>query len=593
MPTDTSLASEIAVLNETAWSAQYTDPAGSLAMAERGIAMARAEGDHRGLAYALLNKAFYEIRFAPPAQAEATLREAESLFDRLGDRRGRQLVRTGFAGILINQREIDAAQEVLEQVLQASSADTSADASPLDAYFVLYRLGYVHFFRGEVQEGLRYYYRALALVQRERAHALSCRALSDLGSAQMELGNLPEARNLLEEAYALCREQKVCFEHLVAANLASVHLEMGDTAAAMAIIERDFGRFRDHFQVGEEAFLKVVAAQAHANLQRWDEAERLALDGLRIAQAQEHLEVANQCLWMLGVIACGRGDAERGIDWLQQAERGFGEFQSVFYVLHVYDALAAAHARLGRFEAAFAYLQRYRAQYEESLGSSSRARFYTLQIQHELAQAEFERDYALQQQIKLEALNGELRRRVAEIEELQAALREQAIQDPLTGLYNRRFFGEQIEAMLSQAERAGYPLCVVLLDIDNFKNINDTLGHGFGDQVLVNLAALLRQQIRTTDLAVRYGGEEFCLVFPMSNAADTRERVQWLLQQFHEMPVMFGDKGLTGLTFSAGVAQLFVHGSDAEDLLDMADAALYRAKNEGRNRVEIAEAPRF
>jgi two-component system, cell cycle response regulator len=333
--TASSPTSEIATLNEKAWASQYTDPATSLELATRCIALASQHDDTRGLAYALLNKAFYEIRYYAPSQAEATLKEAEAYFRELDDKRGKLLVRSGFAGILINLREFDAARDLLEQVLDAPETDRE----PLDAYFALYRLGYLHFFRGDVQEGLRYYYRALALVQGERSLPLSCRALSNLGSAQMELGNYAEARDLLEQGYALCKQQPVCFSHLVAGNLASVYLEMGDTAAALDIVENEFPKVSKYFQPGEEAFLHVVAAQAYANLERWDEAEKLAMQGLRHAQQHEHMEIINQCLWMLGVIACGKEQPEQGIDWLLQAEQGFGEFKSVFYVLHVYNAL--------------------------------------------------------------------------------------------------------------------------------------------------------------------------------------------------------------------------------------------------------------
>jgi two-component system, cell cycle response regulator len=579
---------EIDSLNDLAWASQYTDPATTLNLATRCIALSSREDYRSGLAYALLNKAFYEIRYATIAQAEATLREAESHFEQLDDRRGKLLVRSGFAGILMNLREYDAAQALLEKIIVAPETDRQ----PLDAYFALYRLGYLHFYRGEVQEGLRYYYKALALVQRERSLPLSCRALSDLGSAQMELGNYTEARELLEQAYALCKSVQVSFSHLIAGNLASVHLEMGDTDAALAIIERDFSVPDTYFQPGETAFLRVVAAQAYANLARWNDAETLALEGLQQAQQHDHVELINQCLWMLGVIACGKGDFEQGIKWLLQAEQGFGEFKGVFYVLHVYNALANAYASLQQFSAAYEYLRLYQGQYETSLGASSKARFFTLQIQHELAQAEFERDYALQQQLKLESLNNELHRKVSEIEQLQTALREQAVQDPLTGLYNRRFLTEQIGPLLSQAERADYPLCVVLIDLDNFKNINDTLGHGFGDQVLITLAMLLRRQIRAGDLAVRFGGEEFFLVFPVSGALDTQSRIEDLLRQFRESTIILGGKTLTGLSFSAGIAELFVHGTTVEELLHMADLALYRAKKEGRNQVLVAERPR-
>lgn len=577
-------AAEIDTLNEIAWNAQYTDPATTLTLATRCIALAQATNQTHGLAYALLNKAFYEIRFCPALQAEDSLRAAQTHFEALGDRRGQLLVQSGFAGILLKRHEYDAAQMLLEQVLEAPEQDRL----PLDGYFALYRLGYVHFYRGEVQEGLRYYYRALALVQRECSLPLSCQALSDLGSAQMELGNYEEARQLLEQAHGICGKVSVCFAHLIIGNLASVHLEMGNAATALRIVQNDFPVENQFFQRGDQAFLDVVAAQAYAGTGDWEAAHSHAMRALRRAEQDNHPEIHNQCLWMLGVIACGRRQPDTGIQWLRQAEAGFEEIRNPFYVLHVYQALADAYADMGQFDLAYLYLQRYQKHYEESRGTTASARFFTLQIQHELAQAELERDYALQQQTKLEALNRELQRKVAEVEQLQIALREQAVRDPLTGLYNRRFLSEQIGPILDQATRNGYMVSIVLIDLDGFKRINDTLGHGFGDQVLIDLAALLRSQIRSSDLAVRYGGEEFCLVFPMATAADTQARMESLLKDFHNCAIVCCDKFLTGLTFSGGIAQFPVHGTSELALLQTADKALYRAKHEGRNRILLA-----
>lgn len=577
-------ASEIDSLNEIAWASQFTDPAVSHELANRCASLARQSGHAAGLAYALLNRAFYEVRFCPTVQSDATLRDAEARFAALGDRRGLLLAQSGRAGVLLKRNEFDAAEALLEQVMQAPEEERQ----PADAYFALYRLGYVHFHRGQVQEGLRYYYKALALVQRERSMPLSCHALSDLGSAQMELANYEEARDLLEQAHLISKTMPVCFAHLIVANLASVHLEMGDAAAALQLVENDFPLTDQFFQPGDRAFLLVVAAQTYASLSRWREAEVLALQALKRSRADNHLEITNQCLWMLGVIARGMGQHAAAIDWLLEAERGFGEIHNVFYVLHVYRALADAYADVESFGKAFHFLQLYQKRYEESLGASAKARFFTLQIQHELTQAEFERDFAMQQKIALETLNVELHRKVEEVEKLQTALRDQAVRDPLTGLYNRRFLAEQIGPILDQAQRTGYPVCIVLLDLDYFKRINDTHGHGFGDQVLIELAELLRQHTRSSDLAVRYGGEEFCLVFPVATAADTRGRTERLLKLFHNRAIALCEKSVIGLTFSAGIAEFPLHGATPDELLQNADAALYRAKDEGRNRVLLA-----
>lgn len=576
---------EIDDLNERAWSAQYTDPALTLQLAVQSLELATRAEYPPGIAYALLNRAFYELRFRPLDQAESSLTDAGARFKDLDDKRGMLLVQTGLGALLLKQYRYHDAKQVLEQVLDAPDQDRI----PLDAYFALYRLGYIHFYFGEIQEGLRYYYRALALAQRERSTPLSCQALSDLGSAQMELQNYEEARALLEQAYSICKTMQVCFAHLIYGNLASVHLETGNVEAALQIVENDFPLTGEYFQLGEKAFLDVVASQALAGVQRWDEAWERAARALPMAEADGHAEVANQCLWMLGVISRGRGAFKEAIHWLQEAERGFSHINNVFYVLHVYRSLADTFADLRQYESAYRYALMVQQHYEKSLGASSRARYYTLQIQYELTQAEFERDYALQQQIKLEHLNAELRFQVNEIAQLQTALREQATRDPLTGLYNRRYLNEQILPMLDQAERSGQTLCVALIDLDHFKSFNDRYGHGFGDEVLIRAAHLLSQQIRSSDLAVRYGGEEFCLVFPIATASDAQLRLEAILDAFRACVIEIGDKVQPGLTFSAGIAEYPRHGDCPDNLLHTADMALYRAKHQGRNLVLCAD----
>lgn len=233
-------------------------------------------------------------------------------------------------------------------------------------------------------------------------------------------------------------------------------------------------------------------------------------------------------------------------------------------------------------------MKRYHLQYEKSLGASAQAQFFTLQIQHELAQVQVERDYALQQQIDLETLNTELRHKVGEIESLQTTLREQAMRDPLTGLYNRRILGEQLGPLLSLARRSDFAVSIVLLDMDHFKQINDTYGHGFGDQVLVELSRLIHQCIRDSDLAIRYGGEEICLVFPSTPAEDARAKIQLLLELLRHADVQVGEKSIGNLSFSAGIAQFPRDGASPDALLQEADKALYQAKAAGRNRILLA-----
>jgi diguanylate cyclase (GGDEF)-like protein len=181
-----------------------------------------------------------------------------------------------------------------------------------------------------------------------------------------------------------------------------------------------------------------------------------------------------------------------------------------------------------------------------------------------------------------------LEAQLAKISSLQALLQEQAIRDPLTGLFNRRYLDETLVRDLSRAKREGHTLALVLLDLDGFKRINDTYGHPAGDQVLKTLSALLRQGARQSDTICRFGGEEFLVVLPNMSLDQARLKVDAWRLELGQTPIPWGDASFQ-VTFSAGLAVYPQHGADSGALVACADAALYRAKQAGRNRVLSCE----
>jgi diguanylate cyclase (GGDEF)-like protein len=171
---------------------------------------------------------------------------------------------------------------------------------------------------------------------------------------------------------------------------------------------------------------------------------------------------------------------------------------------------------------------------------------------------------------------------------LRSTLRQQSIRDPLTGMYNRRYMEETLEREVLRAARNNETVGVVMLDIDHFKQFNDTFGHQAGDILLQSLGQFFLSHVRGEDVACRYGGEEFILLLPGSDLEETCHRAEEMRQKVHHMSVDFKGQALGKITLSFGVSVYPNHGATPDVLIQTADQALYRAKSEGRDRVIIA-----
>lgn len=170
--------------------------------------------------------------------------------------------------------------------------------------------------------------------------------------------------------------------------------------------------------------------------------------------------------------------------------------------------------------------------------------------------------------------------------QLYHRLKEQSITDELTGLYNYRYFRIRLRDEVSRARRSARPVSLVILDVDHFKNYNDTLGHPAGDQVLKQIAKILTNSVRDTDVVARYGGEEFCIILPEVDEKGTKIFCERLRQNVEEYPFFKEEiQPNNCLTISLGAATYPNDAKITKELLIKADAALYYAKNLGRNRV--------
>jgi diguanylate cyclase (GGDEF)-like protein len=167
---------------------------------------------------------------------------------------------------------------------------------------------------------------------------------------------------------------------------------------------------------------------------------------------------------------------------------------------------------------------------------------------------------------------------------LRETLREQSICDPLTGWFNRRFMEETLEREVHRAARNRSPLAVIMLDIDNFKGFNDSFGHEAGDVALKDLCEVLKTLIRREDVACRYGGDEFVLVLPDTPAELAAQRAEDMRIAVGNREVKLHGQLLRPMSLSFGIATFPADGRTSQELLRASDAALYRAKSEGRGR---------
>ena len=188
--------------------------------------------------------------------------------------------------------------------------------------------------------------------------------------------------------------------------------------------------------------------------------------------------------------------------------------------------------------------------------------------------------------------------RIKILEDIRASqeeLKKQAATDPLTKLYNRRFFFSEADYLLELAKNRGTPLAVLVVDIDHFKQVNDQYGHSCGDQVLVSIAQTLKTHSRTKDLLARFGGEEFVVLLPEADLQEANRCAERLRAAVQALEVRVNDNDLVHSTVSIGIAEVMVGNEGVEAALNRADKALYQAKHSGRNRLcvetpSIAEA---
>jgi len=568
-----------------AWAACYLNP---LEAIELGRTVAERGGDLAAEGW--LHVALGEMRAGDVKLALQALEQARKRFGPAGNRRGMALCDEVKAIHLRHLGDFESAKRRMSEI----DARGNLGYTDCDRFIALNSRAITYKLLGHVDEALRFFYGAVEAAQASGLEGPRITALTNLGGYHQDLYNLEDARNYSEEALRAAREAQAPVNIVTAAvNLIVVYHATGLFAEARAMAGYLLAN-EDDLLPGALQRRTLPLALAHMGVGEIDQAQRY-LDGGAVSAIGDG-DGVTLWAWLQTRCLLARGDAVRARqvaeDTLQErvAQR---RADLPYEHMQLLNAAADACEALGDAPAALALVRRAHKVYEQLVGRSARARYVALQAGHELAQAQRERDVARDSHRSVEddrrrlvQLNQALRAQAQETEMLHVRLREQALRDPLTGLHNRRYLFEMSPGLLDLARRQASGLCVVLIDLDHFKLLNDTYGHHAGDAVLQRFATLLAQMLRRSDVVCRHGGEEFVAVMPDIDADGAQAMLGRLLEAYQAQQQDIGRRKLPSCSFSAGIAVFPTHGSSLEQLLSRADRALYSAKARGRARIE-------
>jgi diguanylate cyclase (GGDEF)-like protein len=582
-----------------AWNLLHVDSPQARALAEQAIAAATAADDVAALGWARLALGFHMLYYATAAEAAAELRRAQACFARCAERAGTLLAGAGIARSLWRQGRV---QQALAQVLPLR--DEGVQVLRHEQRGVLLNtIAGCYSAQGDSAQAFAYMFEALRDAGPARGRGFDTVLHCNLAHELMQIGDCEHALQHVDQGLARCggltnpRLVSVLLINRIACltALGRAAESLPDVAAVLAMPTDASGR--GPMAPAYEAL--AIAALRAGDRSLGAELVRRSRDEGPSALPDEQLER----LTAAALLALVDGDADAAVHTLEpalaQAHDDAVEGLSLRIRAQFFAVLSEAQERRGEPAAALAALRRCEALHREQTRHASRARYQaaTLQtellgLQHRLDENDARRRHTERARAELAAINAQLSKKVEEVQALQQALRQQATHDPLTGLFNRRHLNDTLPTLFALAQRERQTLALVIIDLDRFKAVNDRYGHGAGDRLLAAFGELLAAQLRRSDVACRYGGEEFCLLMPRTDAAGARRKAQALLRRWRALVFDLDGTTLQRQSFSAGVADTVLAPDSPDALLKAADDELLAAKRAGRNRVGAAAAAR-
>lgn len=553
--------------------------------------------------------------------SEATVKEFRELAERLQNKDAMALAEISEGLRLLTESKPDLALTKLQKIQEF--AKSSQD--PVVKMRLNVALGAVYNLTGKFEQALSHYLEALKLTDQQPRRKVQARMyrLEAIAGLYMSMKDPEKALATTQEALALSP-----LSH-APKTLASLTMTQG---IALSMLKKE--------DESRDAFLKVLKIAAESNMpgteataliniadhylikHDYRKAELYARQALAKAQAIGEKGTIIGAKVNLGFALGGMGKIKEGVEFVNDALSYFKAADSKTDVEAIYDELANMYERAGLYKDALVTLREQQklsnelfrsdrsravAHLQEQFNADQRQRQIELLAKENALKDADIKNRQLQQIITLLGavvtvmagvfiflLYRKVRKVNEQLQHVNTQLEFHAVRDPLTGLYNRRSFVELMKTRVALAEverredGTDNPDCLILMDIDLFKHINDTWGHAVGDSVLTEVALRLKNAVRDTDMVLRWGGEEFLIYSPKSNPMQITRLVERVLRAIGEKPITVGDLEVP-VTMTAGFISLPFSGvpegvCNWEKTLQIADMALYLGKAHGRNR---------
>ncbi|HSW07599.1 diguanylate cyclase [Aquabacterium sp.] len=582
-------------LARSAWRLLRIDAARAISSADKALALAQARGDVLAQAWAQLARGYHLQYFGTLTEAAQALQAAQAHFDALGDRAGHILAVAGQARILWRGGEFRAAVDTVLPLRDEGLRVLKHEQRGM----LLNTIAGCYSAAGDSQQAFAYMYEALRDASPTRGHGFDAVLHANLSHELMQLGDFEQAlRHVAQGITRSAGTHNPFLRSVLLINRVVCLTELGraaealpDVAEVLALPTDPSGRGANakHFET------LAIAALAAGDLVLGEQLVAQALQPPAASLPDERLELAVART----MLAQQQGRLDEAAQRLAE-DRALAEDDAVIGLslrvrCRFFDCSAGLQQARGEPGPALADLRRWQRLHQQQSLHASRARYQAaalqtelLRLQHTLAEREAQGRATERARAELAEANAQLSRRIDEVQALQEALRQQATRDALTTLHNRRHLNDTLPAMFALARREQQPLAVVLIDLDHFKSVNDRFGHDVGDELLMAFGRLLAESVRGSDVACRYGGEEFCLLLPHTSAGVAHRKVSQLLQRWRQQSFDLDGLTLQGLSFSAGVTDSSGPADTPDALLKAADQALLAAKQLGRSRVLAA-----